>query len=334
MFKDSRVMDRERTVGSFREAYEKYQASAEQWFDGSIQSIDRRLVATHRLLHAARSHTARLSTSDAHGLMTAAQALEADRTAMEDMRSDLLGLSHRQAKWYGGDESIYAPGTRPNDYSSREEWQSAGNLRGYLGEQADKFPAQDHAVPSLGHDMTQGDTYKPQPKNLGQQDPRNFSGTGDYPVPATIGNPYHSPHLLGPPKEAADHSLTDTDFTGPSVNPYTGDDSGQLEMEPGAGAHWRHPTAKLAGIDKRWVILEAAKFVAANGDALDDSHELATRAHNHAAVQTSTFTSQRSAAMSRAFVAQVVELGRQTYRAPVRRTAQADPDFGDSSIFL
>lgn len=298
MFKDSRVMDRERTVGAFRTAYQKYQASAEQWFDGSIQSLDRRLLVTQRLLHAAKTHTARLATSDAHGLMRAATALEADRQVMEGMREDLLGLSHRAeprmaGSWYSGDESIYAPGNRPNDYSSRQEWQSGSNLRSYLGDAVDKNPQQDHPVPSLGHDMTSGDSYRPQPKNLGQQDPRNYSGTSDYPLPATIGNPYHSPHLVGPPV-----------------------------------------TAKLAGTDQRWVVLEAAKFVAANPDTLDDSHELATRAQHHAAVRTSTFTEARSAAVSRAFVAQVVELGRRQYRPPVRRQAVADPDFGDSSIFL
>jgi hypothetical protein len=42
-------------------------------------------------------------------------------------------------------------------------------------------------------------------------------------------------------------------------------------------------TGSLAGTDRRWVTLEAAKFIAANPDSLDDSHEMAVRAHNYAA---------------------------------------------------
>jgi hypothetical protein len=41
-------------------------------------------------------------------------------------------------------------------------------------------------------------------------------------------------------------------------------------------------TGSLAGTDRRWVTLESAKFVAANTDTLDDSHELATCAHEYA----------------------------------------------------
>ena len=39
----------------------------------------------------------------------------------------------------------------------------------------------------------------------------------------------------------------------------------------------------LGGLDRRWVDLESARFVAANTDALDDNHELVTRAHEYAA---------------------------------------------------
>jgi hypothetical protein len=61
----------------------------------------------------------------------------------------------------------------------------------------------------------------------------------------------------------------------------------------------------LAGEDRRWVDLESARFVTANRDTWDDSHELAVRAHNHAAAATSTFTRQRSAAVCEAFVRKV-----------------------------
>lgn len=96
-----------------------------------------------------------------------------------------------------------------------------------------------------------------------------------------------------------------------------------------------NPTfASLHPNDRRWVALEGPKFFTANTDALADSHELATRAHNHAAVVTSTFTRHRSAAVCQAFVEKVVELGREAYRPAQRREAATMPDFGDSSLYL
>ena len=92
---------------------------------------------------------------------------------------------------------------------------------------------------------------------------------------------------------------------------------------------------KLSGVDRRWVTLESARFVAANRDTWDDSHELAVRAHNHAAVKTSTFTRQRSAAVCEAFVRQVTKLGAAQYRPAPRRTASApNTNFPDSLMFL
>ncbi len=92
--------------------------------------------------------------------------------------------------------------------------------------------------------------------------------------------------------------------------------------------------AKLSGVDRRWVDLESARFVAANRDTLDDSHELAVRAHNHAAVKTSTFTQQRSAAVCKAFVRTVTALGQRQYRPTPRMASAPNTDFPDSLMFL
>lgn len=93
-------------------------------------------------------------------------------------------------------------------------------------------------------------------------------------------------------------------------------------------------TGALAGADRRWVELESARFIAANRDTLDDSHELAVRAHNHAAAKTSTFTRQRSAAVCEAFVRKVTQLGEQQYRPAPQRTAAINTNFPDSLMFL
>lgn len=101
------------------------------------------------------------------------------------------------------------------------------------------------------------------------------------------------------------------------------------------GAPGAPKTPKISGADRRWVDLESARFVAANRDTLDDSHELAVRAHNHAAAATSTFTRQRSAAVCEAFVRKVTKLGAQQYRPAPQRTASApNTNFPDSLIYL
>ena len=92
--------------------------------------------------------------------------------------------------------------------------------------------------------------------------------------------------------------------------------------------------SSLAGEDRRWVELESARFVAANRDTLDDSHELAVRAHNHAAAKTSTFTRQRSAAVCEAFVRKVTQLGEQQYRPAPQRTAAINTNFPGDLMFL
>ena len=92
--------------------------------------------------------------------------------------------------------------------------------------------------------------------------------------------------------------------------------------------------AKLSGAERRWVTLESARFIAANANALDDLHELATRAHHHAQVATSTFTPARSAAVCRSFVAATVELGKKNApKRGVRRQA-ASLDFDPQMLFL
>ena len=55
MFKDARALDRQRTATSFDRALATYTKVAESWFDGTVQSVDRRLAQCDRLLHTARA---------------------------------------------------------------------------------------------------------------------------------------------------------------------------------------------------------------------------------------------------------------------------------------
>jgi hypothetical protein len=146
------------------------------------------------------------------------------------------------------------------------------------------------------------------------------------------GDPIYDRPYRGPaPQRGEHHQLSPeaTEQTRTMGEGYHGPPPMHLPGHPPLGLE-----ASLAGTDRRWVTLEAAKFIAANSDTLDDSHELATRAHAHAALKTSTFTPKRSAEICRAFVASVVDLGRQTHRPSVVRTAAASVDFSDEAIYL
>lgn len=209
MFKNSRELDRQRTAASFEAALSRYHEGAEKWFDGSPGSIERRLSFCDRLLHSVRATVARLSTTDSHRYLTAAEELQSDRRALQALLEDV-----------------------------------------YTGAS-------------------------------GRADGSGLSGQRT----AKVAN--------------------------------------------------STSVSRLNGTDRRWVVLESAKFVAANPDALDDATELATRATHHAQVQTSTFTPARSAAVTRAFVASVVDLGRQAYvPTSVRTAATLDVSFAPEAMYL
>lgn len=97
MFKDARALDRQRTATSFDRALSAYTKTAESWFDGTVQSVDRRLAQCDRLLHTARATVARMTISDSNRYLAAAERLSDDRRVLEGLRDDLLtGASNRE----------------------------------------------------------------------------------------------------------------------------------------------------------------------------------------------------------------------------------------------
>ena len=199
MFRDAGVLDRQRTAASFDQALGRYTKEAESWFDGGPDSVDRRLAAATRLLHAARSVVARISIADSQHYLGAIESLESDRQTLEAMRHAML--------------------TEAADWEARS--------------------------------------------------PR--TGSRD---------------------------------------------------------------AGLVGPDRRWVELEAAKFLAANTDTLDDSRELSVRAANYAQAKTSTFPRARSAAITEAFVAKVGSLHATAPKPRTAKTAAVFEDFDPQAMFL
>jgi hypothetical protein len=215
MFRDARTAERQRSAATFGRAMSAFRKTAENWFDGSVDSCDTRLARTDKLLHMARSTAARpMPTAWVRPYLAAISELEDYRRSVEALRHDLLTAA-----------------------ADRDD---------------DLYP-----------------------------DPHPMSG-----LPRGRGN-----------------------F------------KTRAEREP------------LHVDDRRWVELEAPKFLAANSDTTDDLGELATRARHHAEVRTSTFTPQRSRAITGAFVEKVVGLGRQV---PRPRTASAPPviDFDSQLLFI
>lgn len=141
--------------------------------------------------------------------------------------------------------------------------------------------------------------------------------------------------VVGPPGWKAKHRRTDDQKDGDLNTMNSGFFNRKYDVL--VGPNWGHPKPHEAGLtkeDRRWVELESARFVSANTDCLDNNHELATRAHHHAAIKTSTFTPRRSAQVCEAFVAEVSALGKQMYRPPARTAARSFDNFPDQAIYL
>jgi hypothetical protein len=102
----------------------------------------------------------------------------------------------------------------------------------------------------------------------------------------------------------------------PVTNPYTGDDGGSFSGNPKGRGHW-DKAGGLSPDDRRFVVLESARFLADNTDT-DDVRELATRAQHFAQQVTSTYSDDRSQAVTTAFVRRVASAAAQR-RDAVRR---------------
>ena len=281
MFKDARNLDTQRTAASFDKAQERYAATTETWFNGSVGSVDKRLAACDKLIHSARFTVARLPISDAQRYLEAAEDLNSDRRALLALRDDLLnGASNRE------------------DVSGPPGWRLARHRR--EDDDPTGLEGLRRTVSQPGFDPDVDEAQRTQQTHRYIQDA--------YPDL----RPPKGEVFINGDKPYGDNPDFDPDFAPNIVR-----------------------KRNLASADRRWVTLEAAKFVAANADTLDDSHELATRAHHHAAVKTSTFTPQRSAAVCAAFVGEVTELGQRTAaHRPVRVASAPMADFEDQAMYL
>jgi hypothetical protein len=230
MFRSAKALDRAKTHSTFKLAMASYEKTAENWYDGDVGSIDRRIAQVDKLLHHIRSIVSRLDFADSVPQLRAAQTLSADRKQLVELKRTLL--------------------TGAADYST---FKTAG--------------------PCMHEHEYEGNTF------LCSYDE-------------------DEPHEHSDEKERT--SAVDA----------------------------------LPPSDRRWVTLESSRFVSANTDCLSDPEELATRAGHHVALKTSTFSRPHSAAVSRAFVGAVVELGKKTYRPPPVKQSVIYQDVPAETMFL
>jgi len=117
----------------------------------------------------------------------------------------------------------------------------------------------------------------------------------------------------------------------PKKDPFAQTSHEDPELSGHLGDFWRWNDEKhLSSKDQRYVELEATKFVANHPGV--DRDELITRATHKAQVETSTFTPERSRAITAAFRQKVASLHRP---APRQRTAATTtPDCADEMLFV
>lgn len=249
MFRSAKALDRAKTHSTFKLAMASYEKTAENWYDGDVGSIDRRIAQVDKLLHHIRSIVSRLDFADSVPQLRAAQTLSADRKQLVELKRTLL--------------------TGAADYSTWNK--DAGRHDAPWGEYPD--PDEDGVTGVLNK--------------------------GEPGIP-----PFMEREVNQPPKHQPGRHRAEAALEG------------------------------LPSADRRWVTLESSRFVSANTDCLSDPEELATRAGHHVALKTSTFSRPHSAAVSRAFVGAVVELGKKTYRPPPVKQSVIYQDVPAETMFL
>jgi len=88
---ESRGLTKPRTLTA---ALQNFRKDSDNWFDGSVESVDRRMSRCSKLLHNAQS----AAQDDPVAHLTVIAELSADHTALKNLREDLLtGASGREA---------------------------------------------------------------------------------------------------------------------------------------------------------------------------------------------------------------------------------------------
>lgn len=348
MFRDASVIDSERTAATVRAAYRQYESAVDSWFDGTPDSIDRRITVCQRLSHICKNATIRLANRPA-GMqyIVLANELESDRISLEALRSDILNAGmYREAGPFG------PPRVPPQDISPDEAHRTQ-QTQNYAENTDDGGDVADN--PSAGPHGLTADPY----------------GKGQQPNP---GQPLREPSAeqLPPERQQYDKNKNDAFSRAREQNPGEGvgdirqrqpsykykptysDGSGNSKA-PGPinypdPAQWEDPDQgrlfdydqKLPGASNvdmqgrmtasRFVELESRSFLADNH--CSDLQELVARATIHAELKTSTLSANASHKIVTAFVNRVVELGREAPKRQAHKESATVFDFPDQLFYL
>jgi hypothetical protein len=99
MFRESSAIDSERTAKSVGSLYAKYSAD-ENWFNGSPDSVDRRIAQAKKISNLCKAASVRLSGRNASSQYIAlAREMDGDRADLEGLRRDLLTAAADRDDW-------------------------------------------------------------------------------------------------------------------------------------------------------------------------------------------------------------------------------------------
>ena len=337
----------------------QWRREAEVWFDGSVESVDRRLGLCQRLLTAARGRLGAggFSNSSLDGVaeleqqLTVLSGLRRDLlTAASDREESITNFDHRHPddRWERPDPKLHEMPNYQKDGQRREaapHSQGKGGLDEFFSQfdergnddwarEDEKSPAPKHEQAHPGGERVlpwREQDWEDAPWKNGRLSPadRRFveleanarDDFGRHKDPwGEFGVKSNEGTRVKYPPELEEAHPGSSEF-------FPWKDELRLKREPGEeGEGGRHA---LSSYDRRFVDLEAAKFARAHRVPLD---ELQTRAANFAQEATSTLPRARSRAITAAFVRKVSTL----YRPPVR-TAAARPsnqDFPPELMFI
>jgi len=119
MFRESSAIDSERTAKSVGSLYAKYSAD-ENWFNGSPDSVDRRIAQAKKISNLCKAASVRLSGRNASSQYIAlAREMDGDRADLEGLRRDLLTAAADRDEATSVDELIGPP--YAEDYQDKFE---------------------------------------------------------------------------------------------------------------------------------------------------------------------------------------------------------------------
>ena len=312
MFRDAAAVDQRATNRRIAQLQERYAAEAETFFDGSVDSVDRRIAACDQILSRARSAAVRLGYQE--GYTEIAASLENDRQALTELREALLnGASDREVtdnpsgRRTASTVRLARPGTQ-------EDYLDFAHSQG-----ADPSDPQTIGL----YSMTTGIPFEQLAGFLTLASRRTATaspGTFDHYMDYANQNGLQPGDSMTADRYSRENNVPLT-RTNDFVTQFgQGRQKGQPKR-PAPGPRTTTSPTPLTAALRRSLDLDTRAFLAENTDCVDYLPELQYRARRYAQNQTSSLSPELSHRYVEAFVARVEAMGK---RVP-RRVAKTEP---------